>query len=308
MIILLTSDARVKIVIVNPEILCDNNLAVSYEKVRISELLKGYLVSPMLDGGLILKDRNYLENHVREIIVSLIDHATLDSKASYEHSQDIKRLVILPLLEILRSESRELPNFDKDEDSMFGVDVDLFTDFFDNHYPQLKPYWRKIHGLQRKIKSSQIDEMLDQVISSKLDSHRIEHVPNEYAQRQSTDYIVIPIFRERLKKCFESDCDIDSQITRQDYDPFLISFRSETASVIYNPNVTIIADADKIVNKLRDTARSVLTDEKIMASLRENLQQNQKYNAEKRNLSKVLNNISHKPQLNTESGCQFVIP
>lgn len=123
MIILLTSDARVKIIIVNPEILCNDKFAVSYEKVRISELLKGYLVSPMLDGGRILKDRNYFENHVREIILSLIDHATSDSKASYEHFQDIKTLVIFPLLEILRSKSIELPHFDKDEDSMFGVDL-----------------------------------------------------------------------------------------------------------------------------------------------------------------------------------------
>ena len=30
--------------------------------------------------------------------------------------------------------------------------------------------------------------------------------------------------------------------------------------------------------------------------------------SEKRSLSKVLNNISHKPQLNMESGCQFIIP
>lgn len=212
------------------------------------------------------------------------------------------------MLTILRSESRELPNFEKEEDSMFAVDVDLFTDFFDNHYPQLKPGWSNIHSLQNKIKSSQINETLDQVISSMLDSHGIKCVLSEYAQPQSTDQIVIPVFRERLKKCFENDCDIDSQITRKDYEPFLISFMSETASVIYNPNVTNSADADMILNKLRDTARAVLVDEKIVASLKKNMQLVQKYNTEKRNLSKVLNNISHKPQLNMESGCQFIIP
>lgn len=51
MIILLTSDARVKIVVVNHKILSNNEYVVSYEKVRISELLKGYLVSPSLMGG-----------------------------------------------------------------------------------------------------------------------------------------------------------------------------------------------------------------------------------------------------------------
>jgi hypothetical protein len=156
--------------------------------------------------------------------------------------------------------------------------------------------------------SSQIDEKIDQVIISKLDSHGIKHVLNGYAQPQSTDHIVIAIFRERVEKCIENDCDIDSQITRKDYEPFLISFMSETASVIYNPNVTNSADADIIVNKLRDTARSVLMDGKIMASLKENMQLIQKYNTEKRNLSKALNIISHKPQLIMESGCPFVIP
>ncbi len=138
-----------------------------------------------------------------------------------------------------------------------------------------------------------MDEVLDQMISSKLDSHGIKHVSSEYVQ--STDNIVIPIFRERLKKCFESNCDIDSEITRKDYDPFLILFRSETASVIYNPNVTNSADADKVVNKLRDTAKSVLMDKKIKRGLRENLQLIRKYKAERRNLLKILNNISHKP-------------
>lgn len=39
----------------------------------------------------------------------------MDSKASSQHSQDIKRLVIHPLLKILRSEL-ELPLLDEDED------------------------------------------------------------------------------------------------------------------------------------------------------------------------------------------------
>jgi hypothetical protein len=306
MIILLTSDAVITVVVVNPKILQNSKLTLKYEKIRTSELMKHYLVTPMLDGGLIMNDPAYLENYVKEIILNLVDHASVDSTASEDHFQHLKASVVLPLVEIVKSEEK-LSSFLRDfESSVFGIDNDLFTDFFDNHYPQLKPKWDDIINTFQEIQSfsSKISSMIDSIVISNLNCYDIKHANNENGL-SSTDYIIIPTFRERLIKCMIDNRDINTEIVRNSDEPYLILFKAETASVIYNPNAKRSTEADTIVNNLRNTARAVFIDPQIKTDFAHLRELRQKSNGNIREFARTLNIISHKTKLHMDSKCSF---
>ena len=48
----------------------------------------------------------------------------------------------------------------------------------------------------------------------------------------------------------EDNRDINTETIRTNYEPFLILFKAEMHSVIYNPNAKNSTDADTIVNNL----------------------------------------------------------
>ncbi len=75
MVLLLNSDAKIKIIIANPEIGKKEKLQREYTKIRINEMKKGTKVSEMLDGRRMLADDEYL-NGIRLLIVSMIDGTT----------------------------------------------------------------------------------------------------------------------------------------------------------------------------------------------------------------------------------------
>jgi len=51
-------------------------------------------------------------------------------------------------------------------------------------------------------------------------------------------------------KYMEDNRDINTETIRTNYEPFLILFKAEMHSVIYNPNAKNSTDADTIVNNL----------------------------------------------------------
>jgi hypothetical protein len=108
--------------------------------------------------------------------------------------------------------------------------------------------------------------MMDSIITSKLDSYGIKHAYTENGLR-STDYIIVPTFRERVMKCMEDNRNIVAEIVRNDYEPYSILFKAEMHSDIYNPNAKRSADADIIVNNLRSTALEAYTNTQIRADL-----------------------------------------
>lgn len=98
--LLQSSDAKVKILIVNPEIFKNKDLAREYTKVRIGETKNNKIVSPMIDGEKILSNRDYLNNEFKSIVYGLIN----DSQISTEMEIDAIRDSILsgsPLSPIL---------------------------------------------------------------------------------------------------------------------------------------------------------------------------------------------------------------
>ncbi|MGC1932272.1 MAG: hypothetical protein WA667_25145 [Candidatus Nitrosopolaris sp.] len=121
---------------------------------------------------------------------NLVDHASVDSQ---EHFQDLKASVVLPLVEIVKSEEK-LSSFLLDhESSVFGINNDLFTDFFDNHYPQLKPKWDDIINTHQEIKSlsSKISSMIDSIVISELNSYGIKHAEAENGLSRTSFFVSV---------------------------------------------------------------------------------------------------------------------
>jgi hypothetical protein len=73
--ILQMSDAKIKIVIVNPAIYAKQKLVRMFQKTRISEMQKGNFISDMLDGKKVLEDENYLTDKVKTEILELINQS-----------------------------------------------------------------------------------------------------------------------------------------------------------------------------------------------------------------------------------------
>jgi hypothetical protein len=81
-ILLLRTDAHIKILIVNPEILRNESMVRDFEKTRLSEALKGIKIPPMIDGDRVLHDSNYIDNEVRNNILQLVKEFDLISLSS----------------------------------------------------------------------------------------------------------------------------------------------------------------------------------------------------------------------------------
>jgi len=73
--ILQRTDANVKILIVNPDILGDGKLVREYEKTRIVERKRGNAISEMIDGSKILHDSEFVNNVFSKIVKELISEA-----------------------------------------------------------------------------------------------------------------------------------------------------------------------------------------------------------------------------------------
>jgi hypothetical protein len=70
--ILRNSNAKVKILIVNPEIIKDKLFEREYEKVRISERKRGITLSELIDGSLFLSDKEFIKKEFIQTIGILV--------------------------------------------------------------------------------------------------------------------------------------------------------------------------------------------------------------------------------------------
>lgn len=73
LLIFLESDANIKIVIVNKQILSNDNLIKQFKKSKIKEIQQGVIVSDLIDGNKLLEDENYLNQDFKNILYNLID-------------------------------------------------------------------------------------------------------------------------------------------------------------------------------------------------------------------------------------------
>ncbi len=87
--ILLRSRDKVKILVVNPDLLKDALLVREFEKTRIAERIKGFQVSSMIDGSKILHDSDYVKNEFCRIVAELVTeaHKRPDDKSALQNNQ-----------------------------------------------------------------------------------------------------------------------------------------------------------------------------------------------------------------------------
>lgn len=90
--LLLQSDAKIKVLVVNKSIFSNPKLVREFQKARISEITKGCKVSNMLDGNRILEDENYVESEMYEHLKALIDESEISIEVEIE---EISRQLLL---------------------------------------------------------------------------------------------------------------------------------------------------------------------------------------------------------------------
>lgn len=91
--ILHRSDADVKILIVNPEILAKEEFVRSYEKTKLSERAKGIAISNMIDGSQIIYDPNFVNNNFRKTVQELVNTIREHNSQYKRPSPDLKPLL-----------------------------------------------------------------------------------------------------------------------------------------------------------------------------------------------------------------------
>jgi hypothetical protein len=122
--IIQNSLSKIKLVVVHPNVykLEDNMRA--FEKIRISEMRKGYIIHELLNGQKLLTDIKY-EAYVMELIRYSITLLTTDSKKTEIHVADIKDNVIKPFLSFVRSHRTSF-----DPNGLASIEPNLSTRFF----------------------------------------------------------------------------------------------------------------------------------------------------------------------------------
>ncbi|MQY62268.1 hypothetical protein GH146_03140 [archaeon] len=155
LIILHGSDAQVKLLIVNPQILAKKNLVRSYEKTKLSERSKGVAISDMIDGSQILNDPQFVDVDFCKIVEKLVSgvraHITRESVRieRKEHLDKLKEIVLSQMFEVLDSYSNTLEytfsNFPKTFKLIRPTQSKLF-DVSGEHFSELMKNWRTLGG------------------------------------------------------------------------------------------------------------------------------------------------------------------
>lgn len=76
-----SSDANIKIVVVNPRILSNKNFQREFEKVAISQRKLGFAMhGELVDGSRVLEDKSYADNELKQVIIELLSQVQKHGK------------------------------------------------------------------------------------------------------------------------------------------------------------------------------------------------------------------------------------
>jgi hypothetical protein len=176
------------------------------------------MVSRLIDGSKVLNTK-YFNTIVREIILELLQHVSVDRTLASGHFLDLKDKVVHPSLILLESEPYKLPPLQLDMNYVHGIDTGLLNDFLENHYPRIKSLWKNVvlSIEKRNSTNSKIDKTIEAAIKDKLDEIGIKYKFSMYGLKNShINAIPIKEVRERLRNLIENktfDSDIDSKLT-----------------------------------------------------------------------------------------------
>lgn len=175
MTILYQSDAQIKVLIVNQEILSNQKLVREFQKARISERQKGYTISPMINGNRILTDENYLNTEVRNEIINLVGESQLSLEIEIERLGEriLSNEPISPILAKCLEISKKI-DVNPDyvlwlKNELYGYD-DYVKDKPDISEPTEFPNYPNYRKLKGEIRLGFIDEETHQQRLEKVDN------------------------------------------------------------------------------------------------------------------------------------------
>jgi len=83
-----TSDANLKLVVVNPKLLSNEKCQREFEKVAISQRKLGFAMhGDLIDGDRVIKDHVYLETEFKRIVLELLAHVQIHGKVLGKQSE-----------------------------------------------------------------------------------------------------------------------------------------------------------------------------------------------------------------------------
>jgi hypothetical protein len=303
------SHSLIKIFIVNPEILKDSKNVHYYDKIRVSEILKGYLLSPPLDGYKILNEDKKYMNEVKDVILSLFDLLPPKKELSNKHFIDIIEKVIKPILNTLTSDIIVDYNY---LNALDQIHSGLFDDFLNNHYPEINNILKKINVIKYNIEKiiQRINSLHEIGLKSISEIIQIPIINTQYKERITmtetgfgieeayTDEIGLPR-TEILDFLINSNVDLVSRITKTHFGIKIPSNNEIHIKLVNRDSVGI----EKLQQLLRD----------LMSQSQEEKDHYRKLKMDYDNLilkmKNELNNVIFKTELKFKSNtCNYLIP
>jgi hypothetical protein len=303
------SHSLIKIFIVNPEILKDSKNVHYYDKIRVSEILKGYLLSPPLDGYKILNEDKKYMNEVKDVILSLFDLLPPKKELSNKHFIDIIEKVIKPILNTLTSDIIVDYNY---LNALDQIHSGLFDDFLNNHYPEINNILKKINVIKYNIEKiiQRINSLYEIGLKSISEIIQIPIINTQYKERITmtetgfgieeayTDEIGLPR-TEILDFLINSNVDLVSRITKTHFGIKIPSNNEIHIKLVNRDSVGI----EKLQQLLRD----------LMSQSQEEKDHYRKLKMDYDNLilkmKNELNNVIFKTELKFKSNtCNYLIP
>jgi hypothetical protein len=337
--IIQNADAKIKIVIVNPKILQNEKLLRHFEKVRISQILQGHLMTGLLDGHRFMKEYKY-KFWVKEIIQEFLTHISADLNQSKSHFWRIKELVIKPALSLIERKqtlpdpnhvSEEFPsqlvnlnqnNEDQFQDLSFDVRIDstynpidrqLLKDFIDYHYIEtIKIPWTEYrkHSLKRDEYHNKINENIEMFLKKGLDSNGIKQRVSIYEGYSQIDTIPIKEVTECLRILIENGQNYELQTIQQIFKTFPGEIHIDHPQ--YPSLIKIYYSKDdenvkKTYDLLCGILLKIINDKQVLNLVASHKIHVKKAEESSPKLRELLNWLLNKESLNKPS-CEFLMP
>jgi hypothetical protein len=315
--IIQNSNASVNIIIVNPTILNKEKFVHHYDKIRVAEFVKGYLVSRLIDGSKILNDTNYLDKTVREIVLGLLEHVSVDPAQSAGHFIDLKDKVINPALILIERQPEKLPSATENANYIQGVDIGLLSDLLKNHYPTIASIWDNVvKSYQKKNKTdNKINEIIETAIINTLDEIGLKYKASMYDLEDSNiNAIPIKEVRERLREMIENktfEHEIEKKLTVRCYaSRCVILFFNEQHHDIYSVEEDEKSKdkADEIRSELKQTFTKINSCKDIHDYMKKKNDLAVRSESFRKELDSTLRRIISKTNLNIVPQCNYLKP
>jgi hypothetical protein len=314
--IIQNSPAKVKIVIVNPDLLGQEKVVHHFDKARIADIAKGYMVSRLLDGKKILCDTRYLTSTVKDTVFELLSYVSLHPEDSLAHFIDLKKKVIIPAITALGIEPFTLPRINGPPAFGESIDAGLLNDLVNYHYPDVKGIWNLVARLSEKRVNldTRINDSIGSLIRDRLDAVQLEHKVSIFGEHDIKNAIPIVEVTAGLRKLIE-DGNFKSEIDKK---LIVKPHHGSSSSILFmrdqHPEIYSIKGegSERKAQMLREKLKLIFTEINSNREIRRYVSQykNVETQLEKSRIKLLgmLNQLADKVNLNIVTKCPYLIP